>query len=272
MQLQRWVWLLCLPAMASMAGETVTIGGQEKRATGKLISAQAGDVACYLELEDENGEPFSEMAEFELCEAGEELWGEQVRLEYVLGNVIAEECQGNPDCGKSDEVALVRSATPIAAAPAQSVASFCTAGETVVYSCDLGSKRVSVCASAGVNAQQGYVQYRFGKPGQPLEMETPKRGNKPDPSVYGRSEAFAGGGGAWIRFSKGDHAYVVFSGIGRWGENGETMEKAGVVVEKAGKQIAYLKCDGALTSELGPEWFESAGFSADREDEFYFPD
>ncbi len=45
---------------------------------------------------------------------------------------------------------------------------------------------------------------------------------------------------------------VVFTGIGR------RWSKEGVVVKKSGKQIAYLPCQGAWTSALGPALFEQA--------------
>ena len=57
--------------------------------------------------------------------------------------------------------------------------------------------------------------------------------------------------------------------IGRWGDDGQTVEKEGVRVEHKGKTVAELACSGPLTSELGPEWFERAGISANGE-EFLF--
>ena len=49
------------------------------------------------------------------------------------------------------------------------------------------------------------------------------------------------------------------------------MEKQGVVVERAGKMVANLKCSGKLTSLLGPDWFDKAGLESHGED-FDFPD
>jgi hypothetical protein len=64
---------------------------------------------------------------------------------------------------------------------------------------------------------------------------------------------------------------VVYSGIGRWGPQGETMEKQGVVVEHRGATLAHLPCTGPLVSELGPVWLEQVGISSGDE-EFEFPD
>jgi hypothetical protein len=82
---------------------------------------------------------------------------------------------------------------------------------------------------------------------------------------------FAGGGGAWIRFRNGNVAYVVYAGIGRWGEGGATMEKSGVVIEQPSKQVV-LECDTPPINEFSPEFFERMGADPGSTEEFYFPD
>ena len=256
------------------AADTVQIGGETKFTSGLVTGVEAGDVACYLTLEDADGESFTEMAAFEICEQQAQLVGQRVALSYVMENVLAAECQGDVDCGKSDRVALVTSAQVIdgAAAPAADARpeSFCTARETVVFACRSGAKLVSVCASADISASSGYLQYRFGKPGAgAIELTLPQDERLPPASATGENVAFSGGGGSWLRFANGSHSYVVYSGIGRWGDDGQTVEKEGVRVEHKGKTVAELACSGPLTSELGPEWFERAGISANGE-EFLF--
>jgi hypothetical protein len=83
--------------------------------------------------------------------------------------------------------------------------------------------------------------------------------------------AFSGGGGAWLRFHKGGYAYVVYTGIGKWGPHGEPRTKDGVAVEHAGKLVTDLKCTGKPTSLLGPDWFEKTGITSNGE-EFEFPE
>ena len=69
--------------------------------------------------------------------------------------------------------------------------------------------------------------------------------------------AYSGGGGAFLKFNNADYTYAVFTGIGKgW-------EKEGVLVQKAGKQVAYLQCQGPWTSELGPDWFEKVKIQTD---------
>ena len=77
---------------------------------------------------------------------------------------------------------------------------------------------------------------------------------------------YSGGGSAFLKFKNGDFTYTVFTGIGRgW-------EKEGVVIEKSGKQIAYLPCKGGWQSEIGPDLFEKVKIPKDpNELEFRIP-
>jgi hypothetical protein len=40
----------------------------------------------------------------------------------------------------------------------------CTPDEQVVFQCDIGARRVAVCASRGLGPQGGQLQYRYGRP------------------------------------------------------------------------------------------------------------
>ena len=273
--------LVASGAARAQASDTVSIGGVTKRTVGTVVDLQNGDISCYMELKDDKGATFQESADFEICMQKPPLKGKRVRLTYKLSRVQAASCQGAPDCKKSETVPLVVSATIIAgaaaapAAPAPSAsrqASFCTSQEFIVFACPVGSKLVSVCASRDLNARSGYMQYRFGKPGEPLEMTLPEGFVHPSRATTGESVPFSGGGGSWLRFRNGPVSYVMYTGIGRWGPGGRTAEKQGVVVEKGGKRIASLKCSGKLVSELGPELFQKAGITTRKDEDFEFPD
>lgn len=251
-------------AMAADGPDEVRIGGQVKKTLGVVKSAEAGDIACYLTLVDARGAEFTEMADFELCEA--KLVGRRVRLSYRLEQVASAKCEGDPDCKLTDTVPLVVKADPVdgpAAKPAAS-ASFCTAGEQVVFECRTGkSKTVSVCASGP--AAGAALHYRFGVPGAAPEMALAGA------AARGGNDPYAGGGAAWLRFRSGAHAYVVYTGIGNWGPRGEKLEKQGLVVEKGGATIAHMPCAGPVRSELGPDWFELARIERG-DDEFLIPE
>jgi hypothetical protein len=276
------VLLVVLPALASAQGPgTVQVGKESKKTSGVLVSAEAGDVACYLTLKDDKGVEFRELADFDICEKQASLVGKRLQLKYSLENVLADECQGDPDCKKSKTVALVVAAQVVGSTPAARPApkaapeqtSFCTPLEDVIFACRTGAKLVSVCASKDASPKGGYVQYRFGKPdsADPLELMIPEGEPLPSKSATGGNVPYSGGGAAWLRFRNGPYAYVVYSGIGKWGPKGETIENNGLAVERGGKVISTLRCSTPLESELGPDWLEKAGIGTNDED-FDFPE
>ena len=260
---------------------TVKIGQTTKKTVGTVTATNSGDVACYITLKDDRGVVFEEMAAFEICDQKPPLKGKRVTLGYTLQKVMSDECQGNPDCKKTRTVALVSSARIIgapAAAPASTPssarqASFCTSTETVVFSCRTGARMVSVCASKDAGPNRGTLQYRFGKldSPEPLDIILPEGQVVPAKAAIGASVPFSGGGGSWLRFTRGQSTYTVYSGIGNWGPKGEKMTKEGLHVERAGKPVATLKCLDKPISLLGPDWFEKVGIKDNNQD-FDFPD
>lgn len=262
---------------------TVRVGNETKVAEATVVSVQNGDTSCLLELRDDKGRIFHEPADFDLCFHKPALPGKRVAFIWTMANVQAASCGGNPDCGKSERIALVKGvrllgdkpgAGPPKPAPPKAEAaggpsSFCTPLEEPIFACRTGAKMVSVCASRGASARAGYVQYRFGKPdsSDPLELTIPDDRPLPPRAATGGNVPYAGGGASWMRFRRGDHAYVVYSGIGKWGPRGETEERAGLAVERAGKVITQLRCRGPVTGVLGPDWFERVGIEP-RGDDF----
>ena len=265
-----WCWL----AFAGLSEQT----SSALPAEGVVTAVVNGDVACYVTF-TANQKSYTQMADFSLCEKKASLIGKPAQFTYRAEKVMADECQGDPDCKKTKTVNLIVRATVVAgksAAPAPPAAStsqtsFCTPMETVVFACRTGKKLVSVCASKDLSPKAGYVQYRFGDPAEPLEMTLPEGFVHPSKAAYGATESFSGGGGAWLRFRNGKTGYVVYTGIGKWGRNGATLSKAGIVVEQNGKQAANLSCSTKETSELGPDWFDKAGIKPNPNEFFDFP-
>ncbi|AVP97876.1 hypothetical protein C7S18_12010 [Ahniella affigens] len=91
---------------AAKEPDMLTVGGESKHAAGTLLEAQAGDIACYLSLKADDGTEFQESAAFEICEDAS-LVGKRLKLSYSVENVLAAECEGDVDCGKSDQIVLV---------------------------------------------------------------------------------------------------------------------------------------------------------------------
>lgn len=248
---------------------SVTVNVESKRASGTLLAMQNGDIACMLTLRDERGIEFTEPADFDICAQKPALIGQRVVLTYTTANVMAASCQGDVACKKSERIAIVAGIAVDRATAIRDAR--CVPPEKTVFTCATGASVVSVCASADLSSKTGYAQYRFGKPDKAPDLILPQTFQHPARVAYGQTEAFSGGGGAWLRFRQGAHGYVVFTGIGKWGPGGATAEKAGIVVERDGKRIAALKCRGKVQSELGPDWFQLAGF-VPRNEEFDFPD
>ncbi|WP_447762371.1 hypothetical protein [Sphingopyxis panaciterrae] len=108
--------------------------------------------------------------------------------------------------------------------------SFCKPPESPIFSCDLGKKRVSVCAGNRL------VTYRYGTIGKAApEMQISSNGK--DGRVH--SDFVVGGGGgqqASLRFSNGDTHYIVFSGY------------TGSLTDSPGKQWSGLDVLNGTTS------------------------
>lgn len=173
-------------------------------------------------------------------------------------------------------VALALFASQSTAAPPAATAkvpkSWCTTQETNVFTCHAGKKTVSVCASPDASANTGSLHHRFGQltGALPPEMTLPDQATPPRLTATGETATYAGGGGSWLRFKKGAHAYVVYTGIGRWGPKGEPRALQGVAVEHKGKLIANLPCATTQEDELGRDWYEKMGIQLDDQD-FWFP-
>jgi hypothetical protein len=144
-----------------------------------------------------------------------------------------------------------------AAGPGQAATpTHCAANEQIVFSCVTDHKVVSVCASGDPAQHSGSLSYRFGSLGRP-EISYPSPGQSQDVVKAGRW-VFAGGGGAWLAFHRSPYRYIVYSAVGRgW------HEKAGLAVEKNGRLLANRRCGDEPISELGPDFFNSAGIPDD---------
>jgi hypothetical protein len=277
-------------AALAQAESTVTIDKVTKKTIGTVTALNAGDIACYITLKDDQGVTFKEMADFDICDQKPSVLGKRLQLNYTQTSVMSDACQGDPACKKTKNVVLItkvkvletkalnmsgatQSAQTAASRTSDKQNSFCTPVEQVVFSCRTGAKLVSICASKDASRTKGYLQYRFGKPDstEPLEMILPEAQMLPSKAATGDNVPYAGGGASWLRFSKGGYSYTVYSGIGRWGPKGETQEKNGLLVERSGKRVANLKCNNQPASELGPDFFDKLKIQGSGQ-EFDMPD
>lgn len=152
----------------------------------------------------------------------------------------------------------------IAAWPCSAAAAptLCKADELVVFSCPTDAHTASICASKSISKSDGYMQYRYGRRDS-VDLTYPDAGEKPADVFTSGTMSFSGGGGAWLRFSKGPYVYTIFTAIGKWGPSGSPADAAGVTVTKDGKVFANFPCRGGVAGgELGPDFFEKLGLKA----------
>ena len=97
------------PAVKSPADPGVAKPTAAKTAT--LVRLENGDRACYVVLEAADGSESSMEGDFDLCPNGGKdasaLIGKAVTWTTQTASVLAASCEGDVDCGKSDQVELV---------------------------------------------------------------------------------------------------------------------------------------------------------------------
>jgi len=130
--------------------------------------------------------------------------------------------------------------------------SLCAQDEQIAFSCSVGRKIVSLCASSDLSKTAGYVQYRYGQRGK-VEMTYPQTNVHPSTVFRWGVLGFSGGGTDYYRFSNAGYDYVVYSGLGK------DWSKEGVVVEKDGKRLQSLVCKNDALDDQNWKVMYSAG-------------
>ncbi|WP_448664496.1 hypothetical protein ACG3SL_07410 [Sphingomonas sp. CJ20] len=138
---------------------------------------------------------------------------------------------------------LLVSAVPVPPAAPAAPAGLCRAGETVLFTCGIAARQVSVCGSgSGATAA---ARYRLGTPAK-VELEYPAAGQAGRGTMAYASIPYSGGGETQIHFTSGGYTYVVYSRVVRtnFGPSGrhDPAFSAGVVVQRDGKTLSHRKC------------------------------
>ena len=119
MTLQGWLLVIAAGAViassaaagaAPWAGRTVKVGPFTKKTVGTVKSITDGDAGCYYELKDAKGATFTETAVFDLCDPKKKriYRGKKVSLTYKIEKVMADDCEGNPDCKRHKHDAIIK--------------------------------------------------------------------------------------------------------------------------------------------------------------------
>lgn len=122
--------------------------------------------------------------------------------------------------------------------------SLCQAGEAAIFSCAIGGKIASLCASSDIGPGQGNLTYRFGRKGA-IELIHPEKPMSPDQAFSTAVVGDAGFAGDIVRFARGETRYTLYSIIVK-GQG----ERDGIRVSRSGRRIADMKCkDFALGAD-----------------------
>ena len=160
------------------------------------------------------------------------------RIEAVGTRSLADQSLGRVRCLPL-QVAIMALSSIAVAATVLADESHCSKEEEVVFSCGIGSKIVSLCASKDISDTQGSLTYTFGKIGNP-ELRYPAAGTDPRAAfIYHLLPR-----GDYVRFTNRGATYVLFSAFGP-----EIGDYEGLVVQPEGKDPIRLNCKGPA---LGP--------------------
>jgi hypothetical protein len=118
----------------------------------------------------------------------------------------------------------------------------CQPDEQVIFSCDLkgSGKYVSLCGSKNLTREEGYLQYRFGRPGA-VELEFPKDKDSTKKQFTYDHYFRALVDRTNISFVNGGYTYTVFDDYE--GDVKPEIREAGVKVERSGKDTT-MRCKG----------------------------
>jgi hypothetical protein len=114
----------------------------------------------------------------------------------------------------------------------------CTSTEKPIFSCPIGKKTLSVCASTDLSPTSGYLTYRFGASLQKVELSYPATTGHPKSFFhFFHDETSAKASVEQLSFSVDNISYTVFVERSAFEWNG-----SGVLIKTHGKKIGYLLC------------------------------
>jgi hypothetical protein len=88
------------------------LAGTSVPTRGVVTDMESGDVSCYLTVRTDDGATETVHADYSVCDSNA-IIDRRVQIEYVEGDVLADSCQGDPECLDTETVALAVVAEPI---------------------------------------------------------------------------------------------------------------------------------------------------------------
>ncbi len=141
---------------------------------------------------------------------------------------------------------------------AKVVPSLCLSKERIIFSCRATNKKIiSICASADLDNNMGYLQYRFGRAGKKPELIYPSPLKHPKNNFFSSIIAPNIGTGAYLKFLRNGFSYTIFAiAVKKW--SGE-----GVIVKELGAIVAYVQCEHGTQSKMSANLFQRLQISQD---------
>jgi hypothetical protein len=128
--------------------------------------------------------------------------------------------------------------------------SLCESSEKIVFSCTVRrtAKIVSLCSSAELTKDRGYIQYRFGLPGK-IELEFPKQREQTQ-SAFKYSHYFrAQVDQTEISFMSNEYLYTIFDDYN--GEQKPAQHDQGIRIGPPIGSEVTLTCNGKAKAQYG---------------------
>jgi hypothetical protein len=134
-------------------------------------------------------------------------------------------------------------------------ATLCGTTERIIFSCQIKAspKIASVCASADLSEEAGYLQYRFGAPSR-IEFVFPKRKRgSQDAFIWDHKYSALYGARDWLEFTSSNYRYSVHIIENRDTPDGELKVMSGVSVSRLPGDtiVRTFVCDGTADSSFG---------------------
>ncbi len=126
-------------------------------------------------------------------------------------------------------------ATAHPAASVERRPSLCSAAETAIFSCAVGGKVVSLCASPDLDDTKGIMTYRFGRRGA-VELAHPETPGHPRTAFVAGIDSTERGD--YVRFSRGGFTYTIYALVGTQGRS----ETDGLLITRGKTVLRDLRC------------------------------
>jgi hypothetical protein len=134
----------------------------------------------------------------------------------------------------------------------------CEPEESVVFSCSISKKIVSLCSTRVLSADSGRLTYRFGSRSSAPELTYPTEQLSPAAAFATYFESWAKGMYSVVQFQRGEYLYSVYNRSAVFEED-ERSNGGGVSVRHKGKLIADHRCADTTIEDRMRQYLSKLG-------------